>query len=44
MEGKWFGGVKFGVNHTGAPVVKLSGQYELVRDLAPPSTVVDLAL
>jgi hypothetical protein len=44
MEGKWLGGVKFGVNRTGAPVVKLSGRYELAEDLAPPSTVVDLTL
>jgi hypothetical protein len=44
MEGKWLGRVKFGVNRTGAQVVKLSGQYKLAGDLAPPSTVVDLAL
>jgi hypothetical protein len=44
MEGKWLGGVKFGVNRIGAPVVKLSGRYELAGDLDPSSTVVYLAL
>jgi hypothetical protein len=44
MEGKWLGGVKFGVNRTRAPVIELSDRYELAGDLAPPSTVVDLAL
>jgi hypothetical protein len=44
MEGKLLLGVKFGVNRTGAPVVKLSDRYGLAGVPAPPSTIMDFTL